>query len=373
MKTIPENDLNSERKSIDFTIKLLLIVILLAWCIMIILPFVVPVLWGIILAITLFPLYKRLLKLLKGKKTLSSTIITVIILLILIVPSVWLISSLVENARQIISSIRENTQVIPAPNPKVADWPVIGKPIYSAWQMITTNIETAIFQYREQIIMVGDKFLGAIKSVTTNLLMMVLSIIISGVLLVSADKSEKFTRNLASRISGKSGDEFVNMISLTVRNVAKGILGVALIQFILLGATFIMADIPLAGLWALLVLLFAMVQLPVGIIAIPVVIYLYSAREPLPATLWSVLIIILSLSDNFIKPWLMGKGAPVPMLVIFLGAIGGMIMSGFIGLFTGAIILSLGYKLLTIWLGEKTEEATSGVTGIIGDEPAIEK
>jgi predicted PurR-regulated permease PerM len=61
------------------------------------------------------------------------------------------------------------------------------------------------------------------------------------------------------------------------------------------------------------------------------------------------------------------------MLVIFLGAIGGMIMSGFIGLFTGAIILSLGYKLLTIWLGEKSAEATSGVTGIPGDEPAIEK
>jgi predicted PurR-regulated permease PerM len=65
-----------------------------------------------------------------------------------------------------------------------------------------------------------------------------------------------------------------------------------------------------------------------------------------------VLIILAGLSDNFLKPWLMGMGAPVPMLVIFLGAIGGMIMSGFIGLFTGAIILSLGYKLVTIWLGE---------------------
>ena len=142
------------------------------------------------------------------------------------------------------------------------------------------------------------------------------------------------------------------MIVLTIRNVAKGILGVAFIQFVLMGASLVFANVPFAGLWALLVLLFAIVQLPVGIVAIPVIIYLYSAREPLPATLWSVLILLFSMSDNILKPWLMGKGAPVPMLVIFLGAIGGMIMSGFIGLFTGAIVLSLGYKLVTLWLGE---------------------
>jgi predicted PurR-regulated permease PerM len=57
--------------------------------------------------------------------------------------------------------------------------------------------------------------------------------------------------------------------------------------------------------------------------------------------------------DNVLKPSLMGKGAPVPMLVIFLGAIGGMIMSGFLGLFTGAIVLSLGYKMAGIWMQEK--------------------
>jgi predicted PurR-regulated permease PerM len=62
------------------------------------------------------------------------------------------------------------------------------------------------------------------------------------------------------------------------------------------------------------------------------------------------LLVLFGLLDNVLKPWLMGKGAPVPMLVIFLGAIGGMIMSGLIGLFTGAIVLSIGYKLLQMWL-----------------------
>ena len=56
--------------------------------------------------------------------------------------------------------------------------------------------------------------------------------------------------------------------------------------------------------------------------------------------------------DNFLKPILLGKGAPVPMLVIFLGTIGGFITSGFVGMFIGAIILSLGYKLFITWLDE---------------------
>jgi len=352
MKTIPESDPHGEWKSIDLTIKLILIVILLAWCVMIILPFLIPVLWGIILAITLFPVYNRLLKLLKGKKALSGAIITGILLILLIAPSVWLISSMVEGARQIISAIRDHSLVIPPPDPGVESWPIIGKPVYDTWQLLVTNLEAAIMQHRDQILQVGDKFLGAVKSVAANFLMMILSIIISGILLVHAEKSDRSSRQVASRLAGKSGDEFTGMIILTIRNVAKGILGVAFAQFILLGASFMMAQIPFAGLWALLVLLLAIVQLPVGIVAIPVVIYLYSAREPLPATLWSLLIILLSLSDNFLKPWLMGKGAPVPTLVIFLGAIGGMIMSGFIGLFTGAIILSLGYKMVTLWLEE---------------------
>lgn len=93
---------------------------------------------------------------------------------------------------------------------------------------------------------------------------------------------------------------------------------------------------------------------------IPVVIYLYTAREPLPATLWSILIVLLSLVDNVLKPMLMGMGSPVPMLVIFLGAIGGMIMSGFIGLFTGAIILSLGYRLALIWMDGDTSAIEKG-------------
>jgi len=350
MKTTDENGSDREKKSIDLVIKLSLIALLVAWCIMIILPFVMPVLWGVILAITLFPLYSKLLKLLKGKKGLSSTIITLVLLAVIIVPSVFLITSIVENGKELVTSVRDQTLALPPPDPKVADWPLIGKPIHAAWLSLSTNFGDALVTYREQILKIGDKFLGLIKSVGAGLFMFILSVIISGFLMVTSEKSEKSAVGFFTRISGNTGDELVSMIILTIRNVAKGILGVAFIQFVLIGGTLILAKVPFAGLWALAVLMFAIMQIPVGILAIPIIIYLYSANEPLIATLWAIPVLLFAMSDNIIKPWLMGKGAPVPMLVIFLGSIGGMMMSGFIGLFTGAIVLSIGYRLASTWM-----------------------
>ena len=225
MKTTYENGSDREKKSIDLVIKLSLIALLVAWCIMIILPFVMPVLWGVILAITLFPLYSRLLKLLKGKKGLSSTIITLILLALIIVPSAFLISSIVENGKELVTSVRDQTLTVPPPDPKVADWPLIGKPIHAAWLALSTNMEGALLTYREQILKIGDKFLGMIKSVGSGLLMFILSVIISGFLIVTAEKSEKSAIGFFTRISGNTGDELVSMIILTIRNVAKGILG----------------------------------------------------------------------------------------------------------------------------------------------------
>jgi predicted PurR-regulated permease PerM len=134
--------------------------------------------------------------------------------------------------------------------------------------------------------------------------------------------------------------------------VAKGILGVAFFQFLAAGTVFMLAGVPLAGLWAFAVLIFAILQLPSVIVILPVIIYLFSVKALTTAILWTVPLLVIGLSDNVLKPLLMGKGSTVPMLVIFLGAIGGFIFSGLIGLFTGAIVLAIGYNLMVHWIGE---------------------
>ncbi len=182
------------------------------------------------------------------------------------------------------------------------------------------------------------------------------SVIIAGVFLVKADASAGFVRKLIHRLAGERSDEMIPVTGVTIKNVAKGILGVAFFQFLAAGTVFVLAAVPLAGLWAFAVLVFAILQLPTAIVILPVIIYIFSVKALAMAILWTIVLLVIGLSDNILKPLLMGQRSPVPMLVIFLGAIGGFIFSGLIGLFTGAIVLSLGYNLLVHWMGEGGEK-----------------
>jgi predicted PurR-regulated permease PerM len=196
-------------------------------------------------------------------------------------------------------------------------------------------------------------FLGPLGGFGKSLIMFFVSVIIAGVFLIKADASADFVRRLIRRLVGERSDEILPVTGATIKNVAKGILGVAFFQFVAAGTVFLLAHVPLAGLWAFAVLVFAIVQLPSAIVIVPVIIYLFSVKELMPAILWTVPLLLIALSDNVLKPLLMGKGSSVPMLVIFLGAIGGFIFSGLIGLFTGAIVLSAGYTLMMHWIGEE--------------------
>ena len=135
-----------------------------------------------------------------------------------------------------------------------------------------------------------------------------------------------------------------------MRSVAQGVLGVALIQSILAGLGCLLVGVPGAGFWALLVLILAVVQLPTILVLGPIIVYVFSTSSTIAAVLFAIWSILVGISDAFLKPLLMGRGVDVPMLIIFIGAIGGFMASGIIGLFVGAIILALGYKLILNWL-----------------------
>ena len=186
------------------------------------------------------------------------------------------------------------------------------------------------------------------------ILQFALAIIIAGILLATKG-TEDISKKILRRLVGERGDSIAQLAGDTVGNVTKGVLGVAVIQSLLIGIGFLLAGVPYAGLWAVLVFLLAVLQLPPTLLVIPIIIYLFSIMGTVPAVLWSIYLFLASISDNVLKPILLGKGAPVPMLVIFLGVVGGFMLSGFIGLFTGAIILSLGYRMFIFWLDEDSK------------------
>jgi predicted PurR-regulated permease PerM len=337
---------------IDTILRIVVLFLLMAWCIGIILPFIEPVIWGAIIAVALHPFFGRVKRWLGNRNMLAAVMVTLLLFVILLLPTALLVKSLVEGIQSLATQFREQSLVVPPPDPSVARWPLIGKPVSEIWLLASQSIESAITTYREPLSKLGMTIIGPLGGFGRGLLMFFVSVIIAGVFLVKADASAAFVRKLVHRLAGERSDEMLPVTGATIRNVAKGILGVAFFQFLITGTVFVLANVPFPGLWAFAVLVIAILQLPSVIVILPVIIYLFSVKEVGVAILWTIALLAIGLSDNVLKPLLMGQHSTVPMLVIFLGAIGGFIFSGLIGLFTGAIVLSVGYNLMVHWIGE---------------------
>jgi len=295
------------------------------------------------------PLHKSLSKLMGGKPKLASTFIVLISLAIIIIPSLMFMNSTIDGVKEIRSAYQTGNLTIPPPSEKVKSWPIIGEKIYDIWLSGASDLKNIVIKYKDQLADIGSKVAKGALGATSGILQLIGAMIIAGILLAVGGTGEEI-RKFFRKVAGNKGDEFADVAKLTVRNVVKGVLGVAIIQSFLIGMGFLLAGIPYAGLWTLLVLIFAILQIPPTLIVLPIVAYMFSEMDTLPAVLWTIYLFLAGLSDNILKPILLGKGAPVPMLVIFIGVIGGFIFSGFIGLFTGAIVMSIGYKLFIAWI-----------------------
>jgi predicted PurR-regulated permease PerM len=305
--------------------------------------------WSVILALALYPLHKSLSGKMGGRPKLASFSIVILFLIILILPTGLLIRSLVDEVKILKASYDNGTLTIPPPSGSVKEWPVIGEKLYANWQAASANLETWIVKYKDQHSGIVTKLVKGILGAAGAVVQILVAFIIAGILLVTGGAGES-VRKFFRKLAGERGDEFADMTLKTVGSVVKGIIGVALILALLHGIIFMLAGIPYAGIWTLLVFVLCILQLPVVFITLPIVIYIFSEMELMPAIIWTLLLLVAGLSDNVLKPILLGKGAPVPMVVIFIGVIGGFIVSGFIGLFTGAIVMSIGYKLFVGWI-----------------------
>jgi predicted PurR-regulated permease PerM len=340
--------------AIEASIRIAVIGALVFWCFRIIAPFVMLLIWGVIIAVAVYPAYKKVETVLKGRKGLAATAITVGLLLVLLVPSLILAKTLIEGIQVAAQGLRDGTLRIPPPPEGVSTWPIIGKQLAGIWTMASENFGNLIAQMGPASVDIGKSLLSAAADTGVAILMFIVSVIVSGVLLAYSESGSRFAHRFAVRLAGDQGGDYVKAAESTVRSVAVGILGIAFIQAALAGLGMLVAGIPGAGLWAFLCLLLAITQIGGLPVLLPAAIYMFATADTLPAVLFAVWVVLVGLSDNILKPILLGRGVEAPMLVVLLGAIGGLIASGVVGLFVGAVIFTLGYKLFLVWLDENS-------------------
>lgn len=348
-QTSADDSLFLER-TLQAAIRIGLVLLLIAWCFTIVRPFVVPVIWGIIIAVATYPGYAWLQARLGGRPALAAALYVAVALVVLILPALALAGTLVDAVRGLAADLSDGSIHVPPPPGTIQSWPLVGEPLFRFWELAYDDLQEALNRIAPELQAIGGWFLNFAGNAGLGLLQFVVAIFIGAALLANAQGGGRVADEIAARLMGPRGPAYAQLAGATIRSVARGILGIALIQATLAGLGFLAVGLPGAGLLALLCLLFIVVQLGPGIVMIPAAIYVFSVDTTTTAIVFAIWCVFVTLIDNVLKPLLLGRGVEVPMLVIFIGAIGGLLSSGILGLFVGPVVLALGYTLFTAWL-----------------------
>lgn len=351
--------LANARELLDVLIRAGLIAVLVVSCFDIFRPFMNIMLWAVILAITLYPLNQRLAPMLGNRSGRAATLLVVLGLACLITPLGFLGASIAESVQSGVHSVEGlgDLLAIPPPPARVQEWPLIGEPLFRIWMHASTDLSWAFQQVAPHLKGLSRTLLGQLAGVGAGILVFVMALVIAGLIMAHGESGTRNSVAIASRISGpERGPELATLCTATIRAVAQGVVGIAFIQMLLVGIGLVMKGVPGAGLLALAVLILGIMQLPVVLVTIPVIIYVLGQEGVNVATvIFAIWTFVAGLSDNVLKPLLLGRGVAVPMPVVLIGALGGMVTNGIIGLFIGPVILGVGYQLFMSWVRHPLE------------------
>lgn len=351
-----ENERRFAARLLDVLIRAGLLVVLAVLCYRIFAPFLTLTIWGVILAVTLYPLHQMLARRLKGRQAWAATILTILGITLLIVPMAVLMSSTGDAVQDAIKNVQNNTIAIPKPSQSVAAWPLVGHKIYDTWSRAYTDLPGLVESLQPKIGDVARAALGFVASIAGALLGFLAALILAGILMAFGESGARGCRAVFTRIAGQErGKELAALATATIRAVALGVVGIALIQAILIGLCLIVAGIPWPGALAAIVLVLGIAQVPALIVTLPVVLYIWTRGNygSAEAVIYTVMLLVAGMADNVLKPLMLGRGVQVPMPVVLIGALGGMAASGIAGMFVGATLLAMAYQVFLGWVADQ--------------------
>jgi predicted PurR-regulated permease PerM len=334
-------------------IRLGLLAALIYWSFVLLRPFIPILVWSAVLAVALYPVFDWLSSHLGHRPRIAAILTTLIVLAVFLAPATWLGIGLVDGLRDISDQLTSGELVLPAPPDSVRDWPLIGNQFYEFWSNASSNLQAALRDIAPHLKPLAVPILAIAGSAGTGTIKFILSVILAGFLFVPGPRFAATIRNNLARIVPERSKDFMALAGATIRTVAQGVIGVAVLQSLLAGAGLKIAGVPHAGVLAFAVLVLGIVQIGSAPILFPVMIWVWTVKEPGAAVLITIYLVIVSLSDNAIKPLLMGRGLSTPVLVIFMGVLGGTLVHGIVGLFVGPIILAVAWELLIAWSREE--------------------
>jgi len=335
---------------IQLMIRLGLLAFLIYWTFVLIRPFVPILAWSIVLAVALNPVFGLLARLLGGRPRLAAAILTAVNLGIVIGPATWLGLSAVDGVRDLAEKLSAGDLIVPSPPGQVKNWPLVGPQLYEIWNQASNNIRAVLREVAPHLKPLAGIMLTLAGNAGLGTLKFLLSVALAGFLFSRGPQLVAAGRGFLSRVVPEQSEHFLELAGATIRAVSQGVIGVAIVQSLLAGIGFKLADVPGAGLLAFAVMILTIVQIGAAIVLLPVIIWIWVDKDFTTALLLTLYLGIVGILDNILKPLVMGRGLTTPTLVIFIGVIGGTLAHGIVGLFIGPIILSLAWELTVAWI-----------------------
>jgi predicted PurR-regulated permease PerM len=337
---------------IHLAVRLGLLAFLAYWSFILVRPFVPILAWSAVLAVALYPAFDWLSSHLGCRPRLAATVITALCLAIIIGPVAWLGVGLIDNLVEISELLGNGRLVVPSPPAGLGDWPIVGQPLYQLWSTASTNLEAAFRQFAPYLKPVAGYLLAFAGGLGIGALKFLLSVILAGFLFPSGPRLVSASKGFLSHVVAQRGENFLALAGATIRSISQGVIGIAIFQAVLIGLGLKLTGVPHASVLSFAVLIFGILQIGSLIVLLPVIIWIWSVKDFAIALPITIFLALAGISDNVLKPLLMGRGLATPMPVIFIGLIGGTLAHGIVGLFVGPIILAVAWELITAWIRE---------------------
>jgi predicted PurR-regulated permease PerM len=334
---------------------------LAAGCLWILRPFLLPMIWATAIVVATWPLMVRVEARLGGSRALAVTVMTLGLLLLLVVPLALAIIAIAQNADQIVGWAKSlATFSVPQPPDWVARLPLFGATLAAQWQQVAgvgpAGLSSRLAPYAGTIV---GWFVAQVGNVGLMVIQFLLTAFLTAVLYACGETGASGVRRFARRLAGARAESAVQLAAQAVRAVALGVVVTALVQAVLGAIGLAISGVPFAIILMAVMFILGVAQAGPGFVLIPATVWLYWKGDSVWGTallVWTV--VVLSL-DNFLRPMLIKRGADLPLLLIFIGVIGGLVAFGILGLFIGPVLLAVSYTLLTAWLDEGEAEAAT--------------
>jgi len=327
---------------------------LIAASFLVVRPFLGALVWAATLVIATWPLMLKLQAALGGRRGLAVTLMTLALLLIVVLPLSVAIGAIVVNSDRIIALIVAAPDFhFPAAPAWLADIPLVGEAAAERWAKVAGRDAAEIMRLATPYVgTITRWFVGAAGSAGGMVVHLLLTIALAAVLYASGETAARWCRLFGRRLAGSRGEEVVILVGQATRGVALGVVVTAIAQSMVAGFGLALAGVPHAGILTAIILMLCIAQLGPALVLVPAVIWLFSTGTTMAGIILAVFTVMALTMDNFLRPFLIKRGADLPLLLILVGVIGGLLAFGLLGLFLGPVVLAITYTLLQNWIAE---------------------